>query len=185
MKILGILGSKNKDGQTAKTVEAVFEGAAQEGSAGKSLFLTDYNISRCRQCQSDGWGKCLHEGKCTVDDDFQVLVEEIRNSDAIVFATPVYYGDLSESMRGFMERLRRTCIGEAGRIGIGGKPAIGICFAGGSGGGATGCAHSLETMISQCGFDIVDMIPAKRQNFVVKQKILKLEGSWLVQSREI
>ncbi|MHB1001774.1 MAG: flavodoxin family protein [Armatimonadota bacterium] len=184
MRITAIIGSRNKDGQTAISTQALLDGASKQGATFETVFLTDSNMSRCRQCNEDGWGNCRHEGKCIIEDDFQNIVESIRKSDAVVFATPVYYGDLSESMRAFLERLRRTCISEAGRKGVGGTPAVGICLAGGSGGGATGCTHSLEMMMSHCGFEIADMIPVKRQNFTMKQKVLNTVGNWLVEIKK-
>ena len=82
-----------------------------------------------------------------IDDDFASLVERIRSSDAAVFATPVYFSDLSESMRAFLDRLRRICRHESGRAGIEGTPAVGICVAGGGGGGAPACVVALEKVL--------------------------------------
>ena len=96
-----------------------------------------------------------------------------------VFATPVYFGDLSESMRAFLDRLRRTCMHESGKVKIGDKLAVGICVAGGGGGGAPSCVISLENYLSKCGFDVVDMIPVRRQNLDMKLSILKATGEWL------
>ena len=68
---------------------------------------------------------------------------------------------------------------EAGKEGISGKPAVGICVAGGGGGGAPTCAVSLEKVLSRCGLDVVDMIPARRQNLDMKVEILGITGKWL------
>ena len=136
-------------------------------------------IERCRQCEDDGWGICRAEGQCAIKDDFASLVDKIKNADAVVFATPVYFGDLSESIRAFLDRLRRTCMHESGKDGINGKPAIGICVAGGGGGGAPACTVSLEKVLRTCGFDVVDMIPVRRQNLDMKLDILRATGKWL------
>ena len=82
-------------------------------------------------------------------------------------------------MRAFLDRLRRICMHEAGQTGILGKVAIGICVAGGSGGGAPSCVVSLEKIVGRCGFDVVDLIPARRQNLEMKCSILKMTGEWL------
>ena len=113
-----------------------------------------------------------------IDDDFAMLVQRIREARAVVFATPVYYGDLSESLQAFLNRLRRICTQERGREGIAGKPALGICVAGGGGGGAPSCCVSLEKIIGTCGFDVVDMIPIRRQNLDIKLEQLRLSGQW-------
>jgi multimeric flavodoxin WrbA len=146
------------------------------------LFLPSLHIERCRQCEDSGWGLCRREGVCVLQDDFAAVVEKIRSARAVVFATPVYYSDLSESLRAFLDRLRRTCIVEAGRKGITGKPAYGICVAGGGGGGAPACCRSLEKILATCGFNVMEMVPVRRQNMDMKLDQLKHSGSWAVKT---
>lgn len=179
MKVLIVLGSRNPNGQTARAADAFLQGVTSEGSQGEQVFLPQMKIERCRQCEDNGWGICRTEGRCVIEDDFALLVDKIKNADAVVFANPVYFSDLSESMRTFLDRLRRTCMHKAGKDGIGGKPAIGICVAGGGGGGAPACIVSLERILQRCGFDVVDMIPARRQNLDMKVNILGTTGKWL------
>jgi hypothetical protein len=57
---------------------------------------------------------------------------------------------------------------------------LGICYAGGGGGGAEPCSVNLKKVLSQCGFEVIDMIPARRQNHPVKVKTLRIIGEWLV-----
>ena len=180
MRIMAILGSRDHGGRTAQATEALLQGAAAEGGENERAFLPELKVERCRQCEDNGWGICRTEGRCVIDDDFAALVERIRKSDAAVLATPVYYGDLSESMRAFLDRLRRICTHETGRAGIKNKPAVGICVAGGGGGGAPACAVSLEKVLNTCGFDVLDMIPARRQNLEAKLHVLEATGRWLV-----
>lgn len=182
MKVLAIVSSVNKDGKTAASAKSLLEGAQIGGAQSKLVFLTDMYLQRCRQCDSEGWGECRYEDRCIIEDDFQSLIDGIRESDVIIFATLVYFSDMSESMRGVLERLRRTCITELGRPGITGKPVIGICHAGGSGGGSITCMHNLELMLLQCGFSIDDMVSVRRQNFEVKQEMFRILGRWLVES---
>ena len=87
-----------------------------------------------------------------------------------MFTTPVYYSDLSESLRAFLDRLRRTCTHKDGKVGIENKPVIGVCVAGGGGGGAPACCVSLEKVLSTCGFSVVDMVPVRRQNLEAKMR---------------
>ena len=68
---------------------------------------------------------------------------------------------------------------ESGKVKIGDKPGLGICVAGGGGGGAPACAISLANYLGKCGFDVVDMIPVRRQNLDMKLSILKATGEWL------
>jgi hypothetical protein len=118
-----------------------------------------------------------------VELDTEMKSMALKAADAVVFANPVYFGELSESMRAFLDRLRRVSFG-----GPGGKaldyykntPTIGVCVAGGRGRGAPNCCTVLEKVLLTCGFDLVDVIPVTRQNLDFKLPILELTGEWLV-----
>ncbi len=204
MKMLALSGSRNHEGRTAKAINALQEGFAKGGGATETLFLLDLNIERCRQCEIDGWGICRNKGVCIIEDDFQSVVDKIKAADLAVFANPVYFGDLSEIMRSFTDRLRRvrfhapipTAAGGAvpqgalaaprtvgapgtpGVPGIVGQPAIALCLSGGGGGGAPTAMVNLERVLQGCRFNLVDMILMRRQNFELKLNVLKLTGEW-------
>ena len=178
MKVIAILGSRNPKGRTAQAVEALIEGLRAGGAETETVFLPELKIERCRQCDDEGWGLCIRKGECVIKDDFPKVVESMRACDGAVFGTPVYFGDLSESMRAFLDRLRRICLHESGKDNVRGKTAIGVCVAGGGGGGAPSCSVSLESELSTSGFDVVDMVPVRRQNLDVKKKILSELGRW-------
>lgn len=116
------------------------------------------------------------------DDDFGSLCRSVKESDLTVLATPVYWASLSESLRAFTDRLRRTTVHESGKAGINGKPAMGICVAGGSGGGSCECALHLEKTLGTIGFRVLDAIPVRRQNLELKREPLRLYGEAVVKS---
>jgi NAD(P)H-dependent FMN reductase len=189
MKTLIISGSRTPEGRTASLINALCKGIGNAGGKSEVIFLPQMKIELCRQCNNDGWGICREEDKCVIDDDFASITEKIENADAVVFANPVYFGDLSESMKAFLDRLRRV------RSKIPRQPApnipgpfnndegplaVGLCYAGGSGNGTTSCCVNLERILQFCGFDVVDMIPVRRQNLEAKLKIMELTGEWLV-----
>jgi multimeric flavodoxin WrbA len=182
MKILVISGSRNPEGQTARAADAMLDGVKDAGSEAEQVFLPTVRMERCRQCEDNGWGLCRDEGQCVIDDDFAEIVERLREATGVIIATPVYFSDMSESLRAFTDRLRRTCTHQAGRAGIEGKPAIGLCVAGGGGGGAPACCVSLEKVMPRCGLDVIDMIPVRRQNLEAKLPRLRLAGAWLAAS---
>lgn len=189
MQVLVLSGSRNRQGKTAQAINAILKGVDKAGGNSESIFLTELALEKCRQCNDDGWGDCRSKGQCIIEDDFASIVEKIETADVLVFATPVYYGDLSESMRGFLDRFRRTRFirrPPAGQSVPGLPPyggstaAIGLCYAGGSGNGTISCCANLERILQTSGFDVVDMIPARRQNLEIKLPMLELVGEWLV-----
>ncbi|MBD3185007.1 hypothetical protein GF312_22175 [Candidatus Poribacteria bacterium] len=179
MKALIIMGSRNPDGQTARAADGMIQG--MNISEIEQFFLPRMKIDRCRQCDNAGWGICRTKGECVIKDDFASLVDKIKGADVVAFVTPVYFGDLSESLKTFLDRLRRTCMHESGKENIAGKKCIGICVAGGGGGGAPSCTVSMEKVLRTCGFDIVDLVPVRRQNLEMKVEVLKITGKWLIE----
>jgi len=182
MKVIVILGSRNPQGQTARAVGALAHGVKGAGGECEQIFLPKMKIERCRQCDDNGWGICRTQGKCVIEDDFASLTSKINDADAVVFATPIYFGDLSESIRAFLDRLRRTCMHEAGKQNIAGKKVVAICVAGGGGGGSYSCSVSIERVIATCGFDLLDIIPVRRQNLDMKLAVLETTGKWLAKN---
>ena len=178
MHLLVLAGSRNPEGRTARAINALQKGFAKTGGTTECLFLPELKLERCRQCESDGWGICRREGRCIIEDDLPSVVEKIKSSDVIVFATPVYFADLSESMRGFLDRLRRTRFLRT-TPGAQTISAAGLCLSGGGGGGGPNCCLNLERILLTCGFDVVDMIPLRRQNLEAKLPMLELTGAWL------
>ena len=179
MKALMIAGSRNPEGQTARAANAVLAGYERAGGEVESLYLPGMHLERCRQCGDTGWGTCRSEGHCVIDDEMDAVVAKIVAADVIVWATPVYYGDLSESLRTLTDRLRRCATHMADPAGIKGKPVVGVCVAGGGGGGAPNCCQSLEKVLSHTGFSVVDLVPVRRQNLEAKRPRLELLGEWL------
>jgi multimeric flavodoxin WrbA len=164
MKAVIVSGSRNPQGQTARAAGALAEGLAGAGAECQIIFLPAKRVERCRQCDAAGWGLCRQEGRCVLEDDFAEIVGAIRMADIVVFATPVYFSDLSESLRAFLDRVRRITRIESAKTDLAGKAAVGVCVAGGGGGGAPSCCLNLERILATCGFDVVDVVPVRRQN---------------------
>lgn len=179
MKALALIGSRNPEGRTARSAGAVARGLHREGVSTTSHIITEMNIERCRMCDENGWGICRSEGRCVIEDDFAGVVDAIKEADAVIFATPVYFSDLSESMKALLDRLRRITRHESAKKAIDGKKAIGVCMAGGGGGGAPNCCLNMEKVLSTCGFDLLDIVPVRRQNFDLKLETLEITGRWL------
>jgi NAD(P)H-dependent FMN reductase len=187
MSVLALSGSRNRQGSTAHALDALATGVRNRGGDWEDIFLTEKKIERCRQCGADGWGICISEERCVIKDDFPSIVDRLKNAQLVVFATPVYFHDLSESMKAFLDRLHRIGFAKIMRQssppipGMNGEgtPAIGLCYAGGSGNGTTSCCFTLERTLQTCGFDVVDMIPVRRQNLEMKLPLLEKVGEWL------
>lgn len=181
MKITVILGSRNKNGLTGMVVKSIRQGIAEIGGISELVILPVENIRNCLQCNSDGWGICQNENRCIIDDDFSELTNKVISSDAVIFATPVYFESISESLRAFLDRLRRIYYNDRNKNNIYMKPAIGICVAGG-GGGAASCCAQLDVILQNAGFRILDLMPVQREDIELKKEFLFMLGKKLAES---
>jgi multimeric flavodoxin WrbA len=186
MQILILSGSRNREGKTARAIDALCKGIHAARGESEVIFLPELKLERCRQCDPNGEGPCIREGHCVITDDFELVAQKVRAADVFVCANPVYFGDLSESLRAFLDRFRRTVFAppmtapKPPHLLVKDKPAVGLCYAGGGGGFAAACTVSLERVLQICGFDVVDLILVRRQNLEIKLPMLELTGRWLV-----
>ncbi len=100
MKILGVVGSKRKKGNTAHLVKAALNSARKEGVETQTVYLGDYSYNGCNGCEG-----CKKTNKCIVDDDMQKLYPLIREADAVILGSPTYFYNVSSDMKAFIERL--------------------------------------------------------------------------------
>jgi len=98
-KILGIVGSPRKNGNTHHMVTRILEGARENGAKTEIIFLGNYVIKEC-----DGCHTCWKGKPCCKSDDMIGLYSKITASDAFVFGTPVYWFGPTALMKGFIDR---------------------------------------------------------------------------------
>lgn len=178
MKVLALHGSPNEGGLTESLAQAALEGAAEAGADTELIRLTDHDIAHCRQCDN-GWGKCREQGVCVIEDDFEDVRSKLREADAWVLVTPVYFGDLSESVRAFTDRLRRCNTGAKGE-GLAEKPVLGVAAAGGSGRGIATCVVSLDRLFSHLNAETADLITVTRRSADYKRQACRAAAKAMV-----
>jgi multimeric flavodoxin WrbA len=99
MKILGILGSARKGGNTEILLDEALHEAEQLGSAASKIILRDKVIAPCDGCMG-----CAKTGECVVKDDMQQVYKEIREADGIIWASPVYFWSMSGLTKNALDR---------------------------------------------------------------------------------
>lgn len=100
MKILGIVGSARKKGNTAALVETALKSAKALGIQTHIEYLSDYSISGCTGCEG-----CKKTYQCVIADDMQKLYPHILEADAIILGSPTYFYNITSLMKAFIERL--------------------------------------------------------------------------------
>jgi len=163
LKVMIITSSPNKDGLTETCGRVARQGVEDAQGEAVMVRLNDLEIAQCQACDN-GWGTCLKEHRCQVDDDFQTLHESVGAMEALIVITPVYWGDLSESAKAFFDRLRRCEASNKGQNRLEGKPVLSVAAAGGSGRGTLTCLSSLERLWTHVRAEIFDLIGITRRN---------------------
>ncbi len=180
MNVIVISSSPNKDGLTAACAAAAVEGVRQAGGNAEEVRLNDLNIGMCEACDN-GWGTCLPDHECQVEDDFQALHARVRQADAYVVVSPVYWGGMSESAKAFTDRLRRCEATLRDESHLSGKPLIAVAAAGGSGGGMITCLLSMERWIDHVHARKFDLIPVNRWSREYKLVAIREAAQAMVQ----
>jgi multimeric flavodoxin WrbA len=163
MRVVVMSASPNTNGLTAACARAAVEAASAAGADVREIRLNGANIGLCRAC-GNGWGPCLTEHRCQVEDGFQAIHRQVVEADTLVLVTPVYWGEMSESAKAFTDRLRRceASAGEESRLK--GRLVIAVAAAGGSGGGSPSCLQSMERLIQHVHARPFDLIAVNRWN---------------------
>ena len=101
MKVLGLVGSYRRLGNTEILVKEALMGAEAEGAEVEILRLTDYEIQPCR-----GDALCLFGSKlCHIQDDLNYLLDKLNESDGIILGTPVFVLESTAIIKQFLDRI--------------------------------------------------------------------------------
>ncbi len=76
------------------------EGAKDAEHSVECISLKGKEIKYCIGCLS-----CQKTQKCVIKDDVAEIAEKIKNAETVVFATPIYYYEMSGQMKTLLDRL--------------------------------------------------------------------------------
>jgi len=101
MKVLGINASPRIGGNTAILLDKVLEGAKSNGAEVEKIILNKLRISPCQECED-----IKDDGTCIVEDDMQAIYKKIKETDILVFASPIFFGSLSAQAKMMIDRFQ-------------------------------------------------------------------------------
>jgi multimeric flavodoxin WrbA len=100
VKAMGIVGSPRKGGNTEILTEHTLKAIAEEGLETELIRLADSDIRPCNACMA-----CKgDEEQCPIDDDLFPIYRKMKEADAIILASPVYFSSVTAILKAFMER---------------------------------------------------------------------------------
>ena len=100
-KIVVLLGSPREHGNSAALAEQVAAGARDGGAEVESFYLHGMDIQPCDACDACR-GSSADE--CILEDGMQEVYPRLREADALVIASPIYWFNMSAQIKLFMDR---------------------------------------------------------------------------------
>ena len=99
MKVLGILGSPRRGGNTETLLKEYLRGCRDAQAEAEEVYLRDLKITPCLEIYA-----CRKDGKCPIRDDMQNLYGKIIETDILVVASPVFFYSVSAQAKAFIDR---------------------------------------------------------------------------------
>ena len=149
MKI-AILNGSPRVGNTAAMVDAFAEGAKEAGHEIEILHVGKMKIAGCKGCEyCHGKG----EGTCVQKDDMEKVMPAYLEADMIVYASPIYYFDVTAQLSAATQRVYAI-----------GKPAkatkAALLLSAGSPNPFAGAIASYKDMLAYMGLEDAGIITA-------------------------
>ena len=115
MKAIAIVGSPRIGGNSEILTRHALAAIEEEGIATELVQLAKHDIQPCNACMV-----CKTEESCPIDDDLFPLYLKMKEADAVLLATPVYFSAVSGLLKACIERAgyiaknNRTFAGKVG-----------------------------------------------------------------------
>lgn len=104
MKILSVLGSPRKDGNTAEMLKTYIEGVKTRNQDVEITTIqpSEEVIRPCMGCNACKGGS---PKACIIDDDMKKYYGELNSANVIILATPVYWFTMTSQLKIFIDRM--------------------------------------------------------------------------------
>ena len=99
-KVLVISTSLRAKSNSDILAERLIAGAEDAGHDVEQISLKGKDLRFCIGCLA-----CQKTQKCVLKDDAVLIAEKVKNADTLVFATPIYYYEMSGQMKTLLDRL--------------------------------------------------------------------------------
>lgn len=105
MKLMAIVGSPRKGGNTELLVDRVVQGVkSRRETEVEKFFVVDKKIEPCTGCMS-----CVFPspgtGRCVIDDDMNALLTRMESCDAFIFGSPNHMRTITAPLLNFLTRM--------------------------------------------------------------------------------
>lgn len=99
-KIVVISTSLRANSNSDALANEFIRGAQDVGLDVEKISIVDKNIQFCKGCLA-----CQKLGRCVIKDDVNDIMAKVLNADVVVWATPIYYYEMSGQMKTLIDRM--------------------------------------------------------------------------------
>lgn len=99
-KVIVISTSLRAGSNSDMLADKFIEGAQVAGNEVEKITLSGKSIGFCKGCLA-----CQKLGKCVIDDDANAIMQKVLEADAVCWATPIYYYEMSGQMKVLIDRM--------------------------------------------------------------------------------
>lgn len=99
-KIVVISTSLRANSNSDALANEFIRGAQDAGLDVEKISIVDKNIQFCKGCLA-----CQKLGRCVIKDDVNDIMAKVLNADVVVWATPIYYYEMSGQMKTLIDRM--------------------------------------------------------------------------------
>lgn len=101
-KVAILIGSPRRNGSTGILAREAERGLAERGIETEMVFLNDLKMRGCQACY---FCKKHDVAECGLRDDMQGIHQLMRESDGLIVATPIYFGNVTSQTKIWLDRL--------------------------------------------------------------------------------
>ena len=100
-RVLIVAASPRKNSNSTILATKAAEGVTAGGGEADLVNIGNMKIAPCNACDAC---RVSQEAECILDDDMKPLYQKIKDAQGIIFATPVYWFNVSAQMKCFIDR---------------------------------------------------------------------------------
>jgi len=106
LRVVGILGSPRRGGNSEILLDRCLDAARVNGVGVEKIVLNTMKFAACQECPD-----ITKDGRCKIKDGMQEIYPVIEQADAIVVASPVFFGSVSAQTKMMIDRFQCQWLG--------------------------------------------------------------------------
>ncbi len=100
MKIVAVLGSPRAKSNSSALARQILTKAKDLGAETQEFVLNKLDFKGCQGCET-----CKKKlDRCVLKDDLSAVLDAVKEADAVVMASPNYFGEVSGQFKAFFDR---------------------------------------------------------------------------------